>query len=55
MTALLFAMVPMLLFYGCVLATESLTKVVDWAPIAWLPAAVIAALGIPFCWRLLRV
>lgn len=55
MIAVLFAMVPMLLFYGCVLLAGALVRVVDFPPIAWLPAVVVGALGFPFCWKLLRV
>ena len=55
MTALLFCLVPILVFYGCVMAAPSLVRQIDWPPIAWLPAAVVALLGVPFCWRLLRV
>lgn len=55
MTAVLLAMVPLFLFYGCVLAAGTLIRIVDFPPIAWLPAVVLGALGIPFCWRLLRL
>jgi lipopolysaccharide export LptBFGC system permease protein LptF len=55
MTAVLLAVIPMMLFYGCVLSAPTLVRVLDWPAVAWLPAAVVAVLGIPFCWRLLRI
>ena len=55
MTALLMGMVPMVIFYGCVMLAPTLVRTLDWPPIAWLPGFVVAAIGIPFCWRLLRV
>ncbi|MEM7204594.1 MAG: LptF/LptG family permease [Planctomycetota bacterium] len=55
MTALLFGMVPMIIFYGCVTLAPTLVRQWNWPPIAWLPAMVVGALGIPFCWRLLRL
>ncbi len=55
MTAILFAMVPLVLFYGCVLIAPSLVRSWDQPWLAWLPAMVIGLLGAPFCWRLLRV
>ena len=55
MTALLLCLIPVIVFYGCVMAAPSLVRKVDWPILAWLPAAVVALGGIPFCWRLLRV
>ena len=55
MTAVLFAMVPLMLFYGCTLLAGAMVRIVDFPPIAWLPAVVLGVLGLPFCWRLLRV
>ncbi len=55
MTALLFAMVPALVFYACVLAAEEAMRQTGFSYIAWLPAAVLFVLGVPFCWRILKI
>jgi lipopolysaccharide export system permease protein len=55
MLAVLLAMIPMAIFYGCVMLSPALTRALDMPEIAWLPAVVVAVLGVPFCWRLLRV
>lgn len=53
--ALVFAMVPLAIYYITDVCAARLVRDVDWPPIAWLPAAVLIALGVPFCWRLLRL
>ena len=35
--------------------SESILRYLPWPPLAWLPAAVVLLLGVPFCWRLLRL
>jgi lipopolysaccharide export LptBFGC system permease protein LptF len=55
MTALLFGMVPLVLFYGCVMIAPELVRFVDWPPIGLLPVFVLGLTGIPFCWRLLKL
>ncbi len=55
MTALLFGMAPMAAFYLGVVLAPTVVRAVDWPPVAYLPAAIVALLGLPFCWRLLRV
>ena len=55
MTAVLFAMVPLILFYTSVMIAPSLMRVTQSPLVAWMPAAVVAVLGLPFCWRLLRL
>lgn len=53
--ALVFAMVPLALYYISDVVSAKLVRVVDWPPVAWLPAVVLTVLGAPFCWRLLRL
>lgn len=53
--ALVFAMVPIVLFYLGDFVGAKLVRATDWAGFAFLPAAILAGLGLPFCWRLLRV
>ncbi len=53
--ALVFAMVPLGIFYICDAIGAKLVRVIDWPPVGWLPAAVITLIGAPFCWRLLRL
>lgn len=55
MTAVLFAMVPLILFYASMMMAPTLMRATESPLSAWLPAAVIAVVGLPFCWRLLRV
>ncbi|MBX3462063.1 MAG: LptF/LptG family permease [Planctomycetes bacterium] len=52
--ALVFALVPLAVFYlGEVLGARLLlTTASPWA--AWLPAAMLLVVGVPFCWRQLR-
>ncbi len=52
--ALVFAMVPLLIFYFSDVVAASLARATDWPPIAWLPACVLIVLAAPFCWRWLR-
>lgn len=55
MTAILLGLIPLLLFYGLTLLAPTVVQATDWPPVAWLPAAGVAVLGAPFCWRLLRL
>lgn len=55
MTAVLFAMVPLMIFYATTMAAPNLVRMTNWPPTAWLPAAVVALVGLPFCWKLLRI
>ncbi len=55
MTAILFTLIPLGIFYTCDLAGVELLRTTGWVGFAWLPAAVIIVLGTPFCWRLLRL
>ena len=54
MAAVMLAMIPMAVFYGCVMLCPALTRALDLPEVAWLPALAVAVLGLPFCWRLLR-
>jgi len=53
--ALSFCMIPLALVYASDFLGESALRLVPWTFMGWLPAMVILILGIPFCWRLLRV
>jgi lipopolysaccharide export LptBFGC system permease protein LptF len=55
MTALVFSLAPLILFYASDVFGQRLVQVVDLPLLGFLPAAVIAGIGVPFCWRLLRV
>jgi lipopolysaccharide export system permease protein len=52
--ALSFALIPVALFYTADVVGKSLLRSTEAAWLGWLPALVVTALGIPFCWRLLR-
>ncbi len=54
MTALVFALVPVLLAYACDVVAENLLRPTGIAWIGWLPAAMLTALGLPFCWQYWR-
>lgn len=55
MTALLMAMVPLAFFHACVVLSRELVQLIDVPLFGLLPAVALALLGIPFCWRFLRV
>ena len=55
MTAVLFAMIPLLIFYASVMLAPALVRITSSPLFAWLPAAAVTVLGLPFCWRLLRL
>lgn len=55
MTALLFGMVPLLLFYSCVMIAPELLRMVEWPLMGLLPVFVLGLGAIPFCWRLLKL
>ena len=55
MTALVFALPPLLVFYTSDILGQKLVQIADLPVFGWLPAAVLTVLGIPFCWRLLRL
>jgi lipopolysaccharide export LptBFGC system permease protein LptF len=52
--ALVFAMVPIVLFYMGDFVGAKLVRATDWSGFAFTPAAILVACGVPFCWRLLR-
>jgi lipopolysaccharide export system permease protein len=54
-TALVFALVPLALFYVSDILGTKLLRMTDSEWFAWLPALVLVVLGVPFCWRLLRL
>ncbi len=53
-TALTFSMVPLAMFYFFDFLAAELVHSIDVPLLAWLPAAVLIAVDLPFCWRLLR-
>ncbi len=55
MTALTFSLVPLGMFYFLDFMAAQLVSTFSEPLFAWLPAAVISAIGIPICWKLLRV
>lgn len=55
MLALVFAMVPIVLFYLADFVGAQLVRETGHAAFAFLPAVILLALGVPFCWRLLRL
>jgi len=55
MTALLLAMLPLAFFHACVVLSRELVQLIDVPMFGLLPAIALALLGIPFCWRFLRV
>lgn len=52
--ALVFALVPLLLFYACDVVGAKLLRASDQPLFGWFPAVVLLVLGAPFCWRELR-
>jgi lipopolysaccharide export LptBFGC system permease protein LptF len=52
--ALMFSMVPLLVFYAGDIFGARFVRVTDCALFGWLPAALLVVLGLPFCWRELR-
>ncbi|MBK8979211.1 MAG: LptF/LptG family permease [Planctomycetes bacterium] len=52
--ALVFGMVPVMIFYLADFVGDKLVRVTGDARYAWTPVGVLIALGVPFCWRLLR-
>lgn len=52
--ALVFAIVPLFVFYLSDVFGARLVRAFDQPLFAWTPAAVLVLLGLPFCWRLLR-
>lgn len=55
MTALTFSLVPLGMFYLLDFMAAELVSTFSEPLLAWLPAAAISAIGIPVCWKLLRV
>jgi lipopolysaccharide export LptBFGC system permease protein LptF len=53
--ALSFCMIPLCLVYLTDFLGESILRHAPFPLLGWLPAAVLLLLGVPFCWRLLRV
>ena len=54
-TALVFSIVPLAVFYFSDFLSAELMQTADVPLLAWLPGVVIAGLGAPFCWKLLRL
>ena len=54
-TALLLSMIPLLLFYVSDVLSPQIARLTQWPVVAWFPAFMITVLGVPFCWRLLRL
>lgn len=52
--ALVYALVPLLVFYAGDVFGAKLLRVTDQPAFGWLPAAALLVLGTPFCWRELR-
>ena len=55
MTALVFSLVPLCLFYFADFLGTEIVRATDQPLFAYTAAVVLALCGIPFCWRLLRV
>jgi len=55
MTAVLIAMLPLIIFYASVMIAPNLMRTFESPLSAWTPAVVVAVIGLPFCWRLLRL
>jgi lipopolysaccharide export LptBFGC system permease protein LptF len=53
--ALSFCMIPLSLVYLTDFLGESILRHAPYPLLGWLPALVVLMLGLPFCWRLLRV
>jgi len=53
-TAMLFGLIPLSLFYVVDVIAAKMVRSFDMPMLAWTPAVVIALVGTPFCWRLLR-
>ena len=53
-TALCFAMVPLLVYYLCDFLSLHFVRRVDTPLWGWFPPAVTLALGLPFCWKVAR-
>jgi len=52
--AIVFALVPLVVFYAGDVFGAKLLRATDWPGFGWLPAALLLLLGAPFCWRELR-
>ncbi len=52
--ALVYALVPLLVFYAGDVFGAKFLRVTDRPEFGWLPAALLIVLGTPFCWRELR-
>ena len=55
MLALVFAIVPIMLFYVADFVATQIVRETGEPAFAFTPAVVLAAAGLPFCWKLLRV
>lgn len=55
MTAMLFGLVPLALFYVIDVLAGKFVAQYDQPLFAWAPALAIVLVGTPFCWRLLRL
>jgi lipopolysaccharide export system permease protein len=53
--ALSFCMIPLSVVYLADFLSETVMRHTQLPLVGWLPAAVILLLGVPFCWRLLRI
>jgi len=52
--ALVLGTIPVLIAYASDVLAQNLVRDIDLPALAWLPVFVLVALGVPFCWRLLR-
>lgn len=52
--AMSIGLIPVVIYYACDFLSLELVRVLDWPPTAYLPASVLIAGGIPFCWKTLR-
>ena len=48
-------MVPLIIFYASVMTAPTLVRIWPSPLWGWFPALTVGVLGLPFCWRLLRV
>jgi lipopolysaccharide export LptBFGC system permease protein LptF len=54
MTALLFCLPPLVVFFGCDMLAQRLVQVLDVPLLGFLPVLVVGLLGLPFVWRWVR-